>query len=106
MTTEGGFVFPPDQSVGVEMPKYSCHKTVHALKIKKILLDSELAQLVGNRETDGSAIISPGASRENAMWPGPRACVMINGSPANTRFHPEASGMVVMLTCGSFHSRM
>ena len=41
---------------------------------------------------------------ENAMWPGPCACVMISGRPANMRFQPPFSDMVVMLTCGSFHS--
>lgn len=42
----------------IEMPKYECHKIVHALKIKDIVFDADLAQLE-NRETDGSAIITP-----------------------------------------------
>lgn len=42
----------------IEMPKYKSHKTVHALKIKGIVFDSDLAQNEG-RETDGSAIITP-----------------------------------------------
>lgn len=41
-----------------EMPKYKCHKEVHALKIAAIELDSVKAQ-AENRETDGSAIITP-----------------------------------------------
>lgn len=40
------------------MPKYKCHKEVWALKIASIELDSTKAQ-AENRETDGSAIISP-----------------------------------------------
>ncbi len=42
----------------VEMPKYKSHKTVHALKIASIELDSDKAKKE-NRETDGSAIITP-----------------------------------------------
>ena len=41
-----------------EMPKYKSHKEVWAQKIKSIQLDSDLAQKE-NRETDGSAIITP-----------------------------------------------
>lgn len=37
------------------MPKYKCHKEVYALKIEKITMDGEGE----NRETDGSATISP-----------------------------------------------
>ena len=45
-------------SVMSEMPKYQSHKTVHALKIKAIVFDWELAKET-NRETDGSATITP-----------------------------------------------
>src|SRR5947207_3436546 len=45
-------------SAEAEMPKYKCHKEVHALKIAAIALDSERAK-AENRETDGSAIITP-----------------------------------------------
>jgi len=38
-----------------EMPKYLCHKEVHAFKIAKIVRDGEGE----DRETDGSAIITP-----------------------------------------------
>ena len=41
-----------------EMPKYKCHKEVWALKIKSIVFDIELAN-AENRETDGSATITP-----------------------------------------------
>ena len=41
-----------------EMPRYKCHKEVHALKIKSIALDSTAA-LEEGRETDGSAMIVP-----------------------------------------------
>ena len=53
-------LYDPD-SVGaqIEMPRYQCHKIVHALKIKSILFDRDLAKLDSNRETDGSAIITP-----------------------------------------------
>jgi len=39
------------------MPKYQCHKTVWALKIKNIVRDGADDP---NRETDGSAMIEPG----------------------------------------------
>jgi len=38
-----------------EMPKYKCHKEVWAFKIKSIVRDGEGE----NRETDGSAMITP-----------------------------------------------
>jgi hypothetical protein len=41
-----------------EMPKYQSHKQVWALKIASIERDSDKAQ-EENRETDGSAIITP-----------------------------------------------
>ena len=44
-----------------EMPKYKCHKEVHALKIAKIEFDYDKAT-EENRETDGSAIIYPAES--------------------------------------------
>ena len=44
--------------VETEMPRYVCHKEVWALKIKSIVFDFQLAKLE-NRETDGSATITP-----------------------------------------------
>jgi len=44
--------------VSIEMPKYQSHKVVWALKIKEIVFDHDLASKE-NRETDGSAIITP-----------------------------------------------
>jgi hypothetical protein len=41
-----------------EIPKYKCHKEVHALKIAAIEYDHTKAQ-AENRETDGSAMIVP-----------------------------------------------
>lgn len=41
-----------------EMPRYRCHKEVHALKIRAVTHNSVLAQLSGN-ESDGSALITP-----------------------------------------------
>lgn len=46
------------EDVQREMPKYQSHKQVWALKIKAIVLDSDLAKET-NRETDGSATITP-----------------------------------------------
>lgn len=46
------------EDVSKEMPKYQSHKQVWALKIKAIVYDSELAKET-NRETDGSATITP-----------------------------------------------
>lgn len=44
-----------DNAPDAEMPKYLCHKKVHALKIASIKRDGEGE----GRETDGSAIITP-----------------------------------------------
>lgn len=48
----------PEMGVSQEMPKYKCHKEVWALQIKEIVKDSDLAK-ESNRETDGSAMITP-----------------------------------------------
>ena len=54
-----GFVKPINKmSDSVEMPKYQSHKQVWALKIKEIVFDHDLAK-ADNRETDGSATITP-----------------------------------------------
>lgn len=45
-------------NVCAEMPKYKSHKTVYALKIAAIEYDHDKANKE-NRETDGSAIITP-----------------------------------------------
>lgn len=45
-------------NTSAEMPKYKCYKEVHALKIEKVVLDSDLAAKE-NRETDGSATLAP-----------------------------------------------
>lgn len=37
------------------LPKYKCHKEVHALKIASVEFDWEVAKREGDRETDGSA---------------------------------------------------
>ena len=42
-----------------QMPRYKCHKEVWALKIKAIFHDRDAATLDGNRESDGSATITP-----------------------------------------------
>lgn len=42
----------------MEMPRYRCHKEVHALKIKAVEFDSYKARQE-NRETDGSALLVP-----------------------------------------------
>lgn len=47
-----------NEGVGAEMPRYRSHKEVWALKIKSIVFDIDLAN-AENRETDGSATISP-----------------------------------------------
>lgn len=50
----------PDDQTGAscEMPRYVSHKKVWALKIAEITFDRDAAEL-DNRETDGSAIITP-----------------------------------------------
>lgn len=47
-----------DVNAAAEMPRYQSHKKVWALKIKSIAHDSEAAR-AENRETDGSATITP-----------------------------------------------
>ncbi len=44
-----------DDQAQAEMPKYLCHKKVHALKIAKITRDGEGE----NRDSNGSAVITP-----------------------------------------------
>lgn len=49
-----------DQFTGAqaEMPRYKCHKEVHALKIDAVHLDADVAKSEG-RETNGGAFIYP-----------------------------------------------
>jgi hypothetical protein len=46
-------------SAASEMPRYKSHKEVWALKIASISFDADVAREDGNRETDGSATITP-----------------------------------------------
>ena len=50
----------PREASGIqcEMPKYKCHKVVHALEIETITFDSDVARKEG-RETTGKAVIMP-----------------------------------------------
>ncbi len=52
-----------------QMPKYRCHKEVWALKIQSIALDSDKAH-TENRETDGSAMITPADTGYAPFWVG------------------------------------
>lgn len=45
--------------VSRKLPQYDCHKQVWALKIAEVVFDSDLARADGNRETDGTATITP-----------------------------------------------
>ena len=45
-----------EQTAMAEMPRYSCHKEVWALKIKSITTDAYLASME-SRESDGSALL-------------------------------------------------
>ena len=54
-----------------EMPRYKSHKTVWALKIASIVLDADAARQDGNRETDGSATITPEDERYGPFKVGP-----------------------------------
>ena|ERR1700733_7738482 len=49
------------EDCGVQMPRYRCHKEVWALKIANIAFDRDKAD-AEDRETDGSAIITPAES--------------------------------------------
>ena len=44
--------------IDAEMPKYKCHKEVHALKIENIISDIDKA-IKEDRETNGGATIIP-----------------------------------------------
>lgn len=48
-----------EQFTASKMPRYVCHKKVWALKIAGITLDRDIAKLDGDRETDGSGVITP-----------------------------------------------
>jgi hypothetical protein len=48
--------------VSAELPKYKCHKEVWAVKIKAIVLDSDLAKET-NRDTTGGGTITPDDER-------------------------------------------
>ena len=47
------------QGASSPMPQYQSHKKVWALKIAAISYDKDAAVADGNRETDGSAVITP-----------------------------------------------
>ena len=49
-------------TAAAEMPRYKCHKEVWALKIAGIEFDHDKAK-AENRETDGSATITPAEDR-------------------------------------------
>jgi len=51
-------------SASMEMPKYSCHKEVWALKIAGIKYDGEGE----NCETDGSAYLQPAEEGYGPIW--------------------------------------
>lgn len=74
----------------VQMPRYQCHKKVWALKIASVRRDSEEAQ-IHNRETDGSAIITP-AEEGYAPFRVDNAFVM--------KHKPEAGGYYVVYDDG------
>jgi hypothetical protein len=50
---------PTTSGAAIEMPKYQCHKIVHALQIATIVKDG----YGEDRETDGTAIMTPVDSR-------------------------------------------
>lgn len=47
-----------DNGTTSELPRYKCHKEVHAIKIKRVIFDIDTARN-NNRETDLSATIWP-----------------------------------------------
>lgn len=74
-----------------EMPRYQSHKKVWALKIKEIVFDSDLAKEDGNRETDGSATITP---EETGYAPFKADADYVN------KHKPEAGGYFVVYDDG------
>ena len=50
---------PEMAQASVQMPRYVSHKHVWALKIASIVFDRDAAKADDNRETDGSAMITP-----------------------------------------------
>lgn len=57
--SESGKPMNNDPRPSRAMPAYKSHKIVHALKIASIKFDRDLAFQENNRETDGSAMITP-----------------------------------------------
>lgn len=73
-------------NVSIEMPKYKCHKEVHALKIWHIEFDYEAAARE-NRETDGSATLVP-ANKKYAP-------VKVNGAFVRSKMPHEGGYYVI-----------
>jgi len=77
-------------TAAAEMPRYKCHKEVWALKIKAIELDSDKAR-AEQRETDGSATITPEEERY--------APFKVDASYVH-KHRPEAGGYYVVYADG------
>jgi hypothetical protein len=73
-----------------EMPRYVCHKEVHALKIERIEFDCDKARESG-RETDGSATIYPA---EKAYAPFRVDCNYVD------KHNPKSGGYYVVYADG------
>jgi hypothetical protein len=79
------------EGVAAEMPRYKSHKHVWALKIESIVFDHDLAREDDNRETDGTATITPA---EHAYAP-------FKVDAAYVRKHqPKAGGYYVVYADG------
>ncbi len=73
-----------------QMPQYQCHKKVWALKIKEVILDTDLARQK-NRETTGGATIVP----EDGVF----APFQVNGEYVR-KHNPQADGYYVVYEDG------
>ena len=79
------------QGASTPMPQYKSHKKVWALKIASISYDADAAIADGNRETDGSAVITP---KESGFAP------FIVTADYVRRHKPEAGGYFVQYEDG------
>ena len=79
------------QGAATPMPQYQSHKKVWALKIASVAYDKDAAIADGNRETDGSAVITPAES--------PYAPFVVTADYVR-RHNPQAGGYFVQYEDG------
>jgi hypothetical protein len=79
------------QGASTPMPSYRSHKKVWALKIAAVAYDKDAALADGNRETDGSAVLTPAEA--------PYAPFIVNAEYVR-KHNPQAGGYFVQYEDG------